>query len=51
VPGASYWTVGLARKPGEIRDDKEALATVERFAENLAWLAGKTRGQAGQGQP
>jgi multimeric flavodoxin WrbA len=42
VPGASYWSVGLARKPGEIADDKEALATVERFAENLAWLAEKT---------
>ena len=44
VPGASYWSVGLARKPGEIADDKEALATVERFAENLAWLASKTVG-------
>ena len=44
VPGASYWNVGLARKVGEIDDDKEALATIERFAENLAWLAAKTAG-------
>ena len=44
VPGASYWNVGLARKPGEIESDKEALATVDRFAENLAWLAHKTVG-------
>ncbi len=42
VPGAGYWNVGLARKVGEIEDDKEALATVERFAENLAWLAART---------
>jgi len=44
VPGASYWNVGLARKVGEIDDDKEALATVDRFAENLAWLAERTAG-------
>jgi len=42
VPGSSYWNVGLARTTGEIGNDKEALATIERFAENLAWLASKT---------
>jgi multimeric flavodoxin WrbA len=44
VPGASYWNVSLARKPGEAAEDREALATVDRFAENLAWLAQKTAG-------
>jgi multimeric flavodoxin WrbA len=44
VPGASYWNVSLARTPGEAEDDKEALATIDRFAENLAWLASKTVG-------
>jgi multimeric flavodoxin WrbA len=44
VPGASYWNVGLAREPEEILNDQEALATIDRFAENLTWLAQKTMG-------
>lgn len=44
VPGSSYWNVGLAREPEKIQDDTEALATIDRFAENLAWLARKTAG-------
>lgn len=39
VPGSSYWNVALAREPGQVLEDGEALATVDRFAENLAWLA------------
>ncbi len=41
VPGSTYWNVGVARDPGEINNDAEALATIDRFADNLAWLAGK----------
>jgi len=41
VPGSSYWNVALAREPGQILQDSEALATADRFAENLAWLANK----------
>lgn len=41
VPGSTYWNVALAREPGKVEEDLEALATVDRFAENLAWLAGK----------
>jgi len=44
VPGSSYWNVGLAREQEKIQEDAEALATVDRFAENLAWLAEKTVG-------
>jgi multimeric flavodoxin WrbA len=44
VPGSSYWNVGLAREPGAINKDQEALDTVDRFAENLAWLAAKVWG-------
>ena len=44
VPGSSYWTVALAREPGKVLEDTEALATVDRFAENLAWLAERTAG-------
>jgi multimeric flavodoxin WrbA len=39
VPGSSYWNVALAREAGAVNGDEEALATVDRFAENLAWLA------------
>jgi multimeric flavodoxin WrbA len=39
VPGSSYWNVALAREPAEVVGDNEALATIERFADNLAWLA------------
>lgn len=42
VPGSTYWNVALAKDPGEVLEDKEALATVDRFADNLAWLAQKT---------
>jgi multimeric flavodoxin WrbA len=41
VPGSSYWNVALAREAGAVSDDSEALATIDRFADNLAWLAGK----------
>jgi hypothetical protein len=41
VPGSSYWNVALAREAGEVENDKEAWATIERFADNLAWLAGR----------
>ena len=42
VPGSSYWNVALAREPGKVVEDSEAMATVDRFAENLAWLAERT---------
>jgi multimeric flavodoxin WrbA len=38
VAGSSYWNVGLAREAGQIADDTEALATIDRFADNLAWM-------------
>ncbi len=41
VPGSSYWNIAIAREPGDVARDEEALTTVDRFAENLAWLAGK----------
>jgi hypothetical protein len=43
VPGSSYWNVALAREPEKVLEDAEALATVDRFAENLAWLAQSLR--------
>lgn len=41
VPGSSYWNVAFGRGPGEARNDEEGLRTVDRFAENLVWLAEK----------
>jgi multimeric flavodoxin WrbA len=41
VPGSSYWNIAFGRAAGEVEDDEEALDTVDRFAENLSWLAGK----------
>jgi multimeric flavodoxin WrbA len=41
VPGSSYWNVAFGRTPGEVSGDEEGLRTVDRFAENLAWLAAK----------
>jgi multimeric flavodoxin WrbA len=42
VPGSSYWNVALARNAGAVLEDEEALVTIERFCDNLAWLAEKT---------
>jgi multimeric flavodoxin WrbA len=44
VPGSTYWNVALAREPGKVLEDAEGLATVDRFAENLAWLAVRIAG-------
>ena len=41
VPGSTYWNVATARDPGAVLQDTEALETVDRFADNLAWLAKK----------
>lgn len=41
VPGSTYWNVALAREPGAVMQDTEALETIDHFADNLAWLAKK----------
>lgn len=41
VPGSSYWNVAFGRAAGEVEDDEEALNTIDRFSENLSWLASK----------
>ena len=38
VPGSNYWNMAFGRMPGEAWDDKEGVETIERFAENVAWL-------------
>jgi multimeric flavodoxin WrbA len=43
VPGSVYWNVAFGRAKGDAEQDEEGIRTVERFGENLAWLAEKTR--------
>ncbi|HRU06267.1 MAG TPA: flavodoxin family protein [Candidatus Brocadiia bacterium] len=39
VPGSTYWNIAVGREPGAALQDAEALKTLDRFAENIAWLA------------
>lgn len=41
VPGSSYWNVSLAREEGDVQNDAEALATLDKLGENLLWLTQK----------
>ncbi len=41
VPGSSYWNITFGRAPGEVTADEEGIRTIDRFAENLLWLARK----------
>jgi len=41
MPGSTYWNIGFGAAIGEVNEDQEAIQTVTRFAENLAWLAKK----------
>lgn len=41
VPGSTYWNIAFGRAAGEAANDEEGLATIDRFAENLEWLASR----------
>jgi multimeric flavodoxin WrbA len=41
VPGSQYWNVAFGQEAGDVMNDAEGLAIVDRFAENLAWLAAR----------
>ncbi|MCP4643235.1 MAG: flavodoxin family protein [bacterium] len=43
VAGSTYWNVAFGRAAGDVVEDTEGLQTVDRFVENLVWLAEKTR--------
>jgi len=43
VPGASYWNVGTAQKPGDMKNDAEGVAIMQNLGENMAWLLKKLR--------
>lgn len=41
VPGASYWNVVNALKPGDIQQDEEGIRTMRSLGRNMAWLINK----------
>jgi multimeric flavodoxin WrbA len=41
MPGASYWSIGIGREPGEVLKDEEGVATMKTLGENMAWLLKK----------
>jgi hypothetical protein len=38
VPGSSYWNIGFGLAPGDVKSDKEGLATLKTLGMNMAWL-------------
>lgn len=43
VPGANYWNISFGNAPGSAANDAEGIATMQKFAENVAYLIQKTR--------
>jgi multimeric flavodoxin WrbA len=41
VPGSSYWNIGMGLLPGDVKKDKEGLATMKTLGTNMAWLMKK----------
>ncbi|HII29946.1 flavodoxin family protein [Candidatus Woesearchaeota archaeon CG08_land_8_20_14_0_20_47_9] len=38
IPGSSYWNMGVGMAPGEVKKDKEGMATMRTLGVNMAWL-------------
>jgi len=43
VPGSTYWNVGYGLAPEEVKEDEEAIRTVQNLAKNMAWLIKKIK--------
>jgi multimeric flavodoxin WrbA len=41
IVGSSYWNVGIGRDPGQVKEDAEAIRTMETLGRNMAWLLKK----------
>jgi multimeric flavodoxin WrbA len=41
MPGASYWSIGIGREPGEVLKDEEGIQTMKTLGQNMAWLLKK----------
>jgi len=44
VVGSSYWNVGIGRDPGAVKEDAEAIRTMQTLGQNMAWLLKKIHG-------
>jgi multimeric flavodoxin WrbA len=44
MPGASYWSLGIGRDPGDVLGDKEGVQTMKDLGRNMAWLLKKLNG-------
>ncbi|MCI8992353.1 MAG: flavodoxin family protein [Eubacterium sp.] len=42
VVGSTYWNMAYGQMPGDVLNDKEALANMANLAENMIWLLRKT---------
>jgi multimeric flavodoxin WrbA len=42
--GSIYWNFGFGMAEGDVADDDEGLATMDRLGENMAWVLGKLHG-------
>ena len=38
VPGSSYWNIGYGLNPGDVANDKEALANMRHLGQAIDWL-------------
>jgi multimeric flavodoxin WrbA len=45
MPGSSYWSLGIGRDPGEVRNDAEGVQTMKDLGQNMAWLMKKVHGK------
>ena len=41
MPGASYWSIGVGREPGDVLKDDEGIQTMKSLGQNMAWLLKK----------
>ena len=45
VPGSTYWNIAFGSHSGDVMKDAEGIKTIEAFAENLAWILMKIKGE------
>ena len=43
VPGSTYWNMGVGGAPGEVKNDTEGMATMDRLGDNIADLLEKLK--------
>lgn len=41
VVGSTYWNMAYGQMPGDVLNDKEALANMDNLAENMIWILKK----------